>query len=233
MSPEEVTTIVRYVTTGTVDEPSLAAIDLLSSFTGRQGPWLNADEVLLDRLHADMARLTSFSPDVYLAVHEGGEQLPAHRFLLAAQSSFFCALFDVNSPWSDCCADTSTDVVVVADTSVAALRAVLALAYAPDMRHSIDGEVIADAVLLADRLGMPSVLYDLESVLLTDCLAPQVALNLLLLARRTHLPRLSSVVDHYLRSHFDAVTDQDPTWRSLPADDVLTMQERYGRMQQV
>jgi hypothetical protein len=116
----------------------------------------------------------------------------------------------------------------VPDTTADALAAFLALAYAPDTQHTIDGSVVADAVVLADRLGAESVRYSLETVLLTDCLAPRVALNLLLLARHAHLPRLRSVVDHYLTTHFESVLAEDPTWDSLQPEEAQEMERRYG-----
>jgi hypothetical protein len=232
LTASERSTIVRYVTGASLAEPTADAIDLLAAFSGHRWPWVNADEQLLDRLHADFARLLSFPPDLYLTVGEGQPLLPAHRFLLAAQSSFFAALFSTDSSWARTSSSSSSSfslpTITVPDTTADALAAFLALAYAPDTQHTIDGSVVADAVVLADRLGAESVRYSLETVLLTDCLAPRVALNLLLLARHAHLPRLRSVVDHYLTTHFESVLAEDPTWDSLQPEEAQEMERRYG-----
>lgn len=148
---------------------------------------------------------------------ERGEQVRAHRAVLAACSHFFRAMFSSNL------AESTQKLVRLPDIEIDVLSAVVSYAYGGDV--TLKPDQVLSLLAVSDRLQIHSLFADCGHVLQNCCLRPDNCLAIRAVAEMHGCTELSRICTEYVFDNFEDVLKHDE-YLSLPCSQLKELISR-------
>jgi len=166
--------------------------------------------------------------DIVLVANDGGEVF-SHTAILSARSSVFRKKLSKQPPTAIGARLFFTGGrYPVPDLDSLALRSFVMFVYTDKISE-------ADLVLHGEKLLVSAVKYrvsplqHLAEVYLADSLMPDTAARILILAEEHQCANLTRAASEFICKHLAAVTDHDPAYRELSADQLLQVLQAQTR----
>lgn len=152
---------------------------------------LDEDNDVVKMLHDNVALLMEPVGSDFIIESEDGVEFPVHRSVLSLHSEVFKAMLKEDM------AESKTGHVKLVDVATEDLKIMLEFIYTNTLKV-IDDINIPNVIMLADRFNLLG-LRKLCDYILIDQLAPDTALDILVLADRFHCGNVKTMALQYIR----------------------------------